>query len=172
MRSPIYWLVMSLLGAVILAAPNIAFPIGRSGNGRIASLEDGFSTESPKYFDQARELPNNSLRILAPTVRTSGSLFSPEIELRRYEVEFPQEVKLTRQETLARFALHGWWNAKHADPCVEVFLSDNESASSAVATWGEGRGVVMIGPKNGISKSAIREMLDKLTLEPGACGWN
>ena len=164
-------LFSAFLAAALALLPESALPIGRSGNGFVASAPDGFQAKAPDFFDVAQALPAEGLRLIAPNIRTSGLGSAPVIELRRFIAEYPQEAAYTRDQQRANFAAHGWWLANHSNPCVEVFLSDNDSASVAIATWGEGKGVVIIGQKTGLTKSSIKQMLDSLTLDAGACAW-
>lgn len=156
---------------VLLLIPLSAFPIGRSGNGLISSVPDGFTANSPKFFDQSAPLPLDALKISAPTIRTASSSAAPQIELRRFSVEYANDVSLSRTDMRNKFAANGWWIASHADTCIEIYLSDYESASTAVVTWGMGKGVVILGAKNVLVKASIKSILDSLTLEPGACAW-
>ncbi|RYZ67746.1 MAG: hypothetical protein EOP05_17330, partial [Proteobacteria bacterium] len=77
-------LFSAFLAAALAFLPESALPIGRSGNGFVASAPDGFQAKAPDFFDVAQALPAEGLRLIAPNIRTSGLGSAPVIELRRF----------------------------------------------------------------------------------------
>lgn len=165
---------LKLTAAALVAVflPIMAQPIGRTGNGRMAGLEDGFKTAMPSQLPEVYTGADGSLKCMNPAILDStGS--SPKVIVHRFSVANPTRATMDR-DTLKLELLANDWHPKvfAQDPCVDVYVRDQGSVLAVIAVWGEGKGLEVIGARDGFTRRAIDEIIGNLSLDSGACAWN
>lgn len=159
--------------AVLCAAliPSVGETIGRTGNGRMAGLEDGFTAGMPSQLPDVQTGADGTLRCMNPGILDStGS--SPKVLVYRFGMANPSRAKMDR-DTLKLELLANDWHPREfqRDPCVDLYVRDQGSALALIAVWGEGKGFEVIGRRDGFTATAINEIVAGLELDPGACAW-
>ncbi len=159
------------IAIALLCAPLAAQAIGRSGNGRIQSVQEGFSTIQPLQLPEFQAADDGSIRLMnsgiMDAMHTQAALYA-----HRFSVFYPTRTAMDRDTLKLDFASNGWrQSAAPQDQCIDLYYSDRGSATAVVAVWGMGKGVVLVGPKLGVVAYAIDQMIQNLQLDPGACAW-
>jgi hypothetical protein len=159
-----------LIVAAVFVAASSAHPIGRSGNGRMASLEDHASTSIPPDFQILEPMANKGVKL---TSRSIFLLHQPaSFETRRFSSDFSIFAKFTRDEISAELTKNGWQRSSlPTDPCVDIYDITNNSVASRIIIWGPQTGFVFVGTSNPYSALAFYNMARDLTVDAGACGW-
>jgi hypothetical protein len=146
--------------------------IGRSGNGTVSSSRTGFSAHLPPGFDSGVDIVGGKIRIwsLINDVRP-GMMVRPFIELSDLDQTLPGLAGLNRAQVSEKAKNLGWMPRPPSDPCVDTYFRHEEDGDLAVAFWGPGKGLVVIGPHSPYVRIGEKEILDSLRLEAGACAW-
>jgi hypothetical protein len=146
--------------------------IGRSGNGTVSSSRTGFYAQLPAGFDSGVEIVGEKFRIrsLINDVRP-GMVIRSFIELSDLDQTLPGLAELNRAQVSEKAKSLGWMPRPPSDPCVDAYFRHEEDGDLAVAFWGAGKGLVMIGPHSPYVRIGEKEILDSLHLEAGACAW-
>jgi hypothetical protein len=172
-----------IMSGLLLAAP-FSWGISRVGGGSVASLAQGYSLDAAPMFGAITILGPEMARFEGPMglnfgggVRGGGGFsFSPfagtpYIDLLEFRVEYPGFVKLTRVELRTELVRDGWTEIKARETCLTAFIKESQTATFAIATWGEGFGYVLVSRKSNASRIAIEGMVQSTKLEGGACRW-
>ena len=149
------------------------------GNARIGDASTGFDTKFPDRFFDSRETPSGDFEIqtkpkLASTAGSQPYFKTFKIQLWQFGTRFPDFASRTRSELHKVFLENPsmvWWEGHSNDPCVEVFLADSGNLYQALATWGSGKGVIVLGERDPDVLRGMREIISELRLAPGACAW-
>ncbi len=93
-----------------------------------------------------------------------------------YGESHPDLLEMSRAEVAAFFATRPdgattWIEIPQADPCVDTYYGFRQDSITAVALWGEGKGVMTVGPNTPTIQASLRSMLDGIHLDAGACEW-
>ncbi len=170
------YLSLILLCGVAFAAPR-AFPISRVGNSVIADPELGFQAQIPPSFFDVRNLGDGALRLTAPLA--GGVFFGPRVttnatlDLYRLATEYPALPDTSRDGTLAYYQGLGatWTLLQTPEPCVLALSAVNGATTTTVLSWGERKGVVIVGAPQAQVQAALAQLIGSLTLEGGRCVW-
>lgn len=152
-----------------------AWPISRVGNSSIGDPVDGFKAPLPGLFFSTQNLDQNRLLMRNPIPSFQRVGAPPQqIVANPFALIFPQWTGMNREEFVhaLRTSNLPWQKQSTLDDCVEAhfFIGDDEIIG--LATWGRGRGVVFMSGLQGPEQQAVREMLSKIELLEGRCGWN
>ncbi len=161
------WIVM---GCALLSA-TAAWPIGRSGNGKIIGDEDGFEAMAPRAYAVPRELGAGNLRLSAPGGTVTTSRQDTSIDFIRLVNALPEAKGLTRSEFVQKLTTNGWTSATSYDECVEVFRREDATSISIIAAWGDEKGVLIWAPTSNLAKRSIDALIPTLVIDIGACAW-
>lgn len=149
-----------------------ALGIGRSGNGTIVDPKSGVTFGQPERFVKAEELPGGRLRLISYLVEPMmGAVGTPFIEISNFGFSLSGFAGLGRAELKARLLASGWVEKTGFPPCVDAYRQSGSGSLAELIAWGEGKGVVLVGPQSFQVKAALDEIRATLRLEPGACAW-
>jgi hypothetical protein len=163
-----------LLGLVVGNFAGPAYAISRVGSREIGDLREGFVARVPMLFELIESLTEERIQLRSPTavVGTADGWTEVRLQVSPLARDFSELTTLDRARLAAWAAARAWGPLDvTTDPCVAAYGRNSDTASFAVAAWGEGRGIVLIGPRGAIVNEKIRELLASLTLDPGACRW-
>ncbi len=103
---------------------------------------------------------------------TQGSLKPDLVSISEFSQEYSEMLEWSVDQVREYFLLNGWEEVKHElDSCFLWMDGENNSTYFSIATWGKGRGAVVLGPRSRPVARAIDEFLSGIRLEPGACQW-
>lgn len=148
--------------------PGVALGVSGIGNG-VKSQQSQFETVIPAPFALQPRSSDKAVRALAHSML--GGIRLIPLEYREFAAEFPQLVELSREKTERHFLNLGWELKESSYECVSYLRKTTARGYSVVLTWGEGRGLVLFGPKNPLVESGIEYSLKHLQLYEGACRW-
>jgi len=164
---------ISILLGVLLSAP-FSHAIGRSGNGKIADGFSAFTAEVPNNFPIWQQDGAN-LMLENPGVfnfNDLGPILQPEfIWLNEFRTTYREQENLARQQLHDFFVDKGFRVLALEDPCIEAFIVENESAITAVTSWGGGKGLVVVAQNYAGLEDSIIGILQSIKLNQGACSW-
>lgn len=148
-----------------------AFSVSRVGGGSVNSQTSAFSMRLPEEFHQLEQVQNMVLA-RGPIVLQGLGVIEQVLQIREFSDRFHEALLLDRAALRQFFLQRNWerstWNTLE---CAEVFHYKNDSAVGWVATWGQGRGVVVEAPRTPLTEHALYLALQNLELFPGACAW-
>lgn len=157
------------LCAVLFSSPGQT--IGRTGNGRMMGVEDGFTASMPTQLPEVQTGADGSLRCTNPAVMDSSGE-SPKVIVYRFSVANPSRAQMSRDDLKLELLNNDWKPRAFAkDPCVDLYVRDQGSVLALIGVWGVGKGFEVIGGRNPFTAKAIDEIVAGLVLEPGACAW-
>ncbi|MCM2279733.1 MAG: hypothetical protein NDJ89_16790 [Oligoflexia bacterium] len=175
----LHHLIVSAIVSIAAIASFQANAITRVGNSRFGSDDQGFSSRiAPEFcrngFCSTRLTLEGSLiledhALLIPMA--SGIFLPARAVVADFAAKYPSWVSLSREEIRNRLANGPWVKLVHSDPCVEAWLVSQDGTIATVATWGGGKGVVMVAPGAEPLLRAIESMNRDIELIPGACAW-
>ncbi len=169
---------MIKLGLIILFGLQLALPaeaISRIGTSRIGDKTEGFIARVDDSFILTKPIEDGGLILTAPQALSSPtSGVSPsQLKVTRFRLEFPELVSLSR--TAFREAManrhSGWTHWNTGKKCPEVYTYRGREITTVLATWGEGRGIVVSTGVSLYERQSLRELILSLELEKGACSW-
>lgn len=151
-----------------------SFGISKVGNSVIGSQKTGFQTGIPYPFFDTQVLKSEGMRLRSVVpenhiVPGSGSIVS-YIEMNDFDSMFDLSYS-TRDEARADFLAKGWKELETKDSCHLSMIIENNSAVTSVSLWGPQKGLVAFGIKTSNVRSGLKQIVDNLTIEPGACAW-
>ena len=159
------------IAVMAILLPVMGQTIGRTGNGRMAGLEDGFTASMPSQLPDIQTGADGSLRCINPAILDStGS--SPKVIVHRFATANPSRAKMDR-DTLRLELLANDWHVRvfAKDPCVDLYVRDQGSVLALIGVWGVGKGFEVIGSRDQFTANAIDEIVSGLELDIGACAW-
>jgi hypothetical protein len=161
----------SLIAAIAIMIPISGQTIGRTGNGRMASIEDGFVTNMPSQLPDVQAASDGSLKCMNPAILdSSGS--SPSVIVHRFAVANQSRANMDRDSLKLELLANDWHPVSFPqDPCVDLYVKDQGSVLALIGVWGGGKGFEVIGARDGFTRTAINEIVSGLVLDRGACAW-
>lgn len=159
-----------ILATLLLFAVN-SIGVSRIGGGKISSQSSLFQMEVPQSFGP---LEQNGTVILAigPIAFQAGQVIRQFLQIREFTDYYKSLEKLDRGSVQEYFLRTGWDIVPFAsNDCVDVYGYANSNSRVFAATWGEGKGVTVVGPNTGLVQITQEQILQSLNLEPGACSW-
>lgn len=159
-----------------LVTASAAFAVSRVGTGKLSNDDIGFSAPVPQYFDRSVVMNNGDVRFGGPTVMGPHRIKNPE---QIYFVAYllsnavPRWIgERDRVKFRDSYLQAGWQRVPHLDPCIEQFVTESATNHTIVMSWGDGKGLVISGPKIDFVIDGLDRMAEELILERGACAWN
>lgn len=159
-----------IVATLLLFAVN-SIGVSRIGGGKISSQTSLFQMEVPQSFGQ---LEQNGGVIIAvgPIAFQSGQAIRQFLQIREFSDYYLSLAPLDRGSVQAHFVSTGWDIVPFAaDPCVDVYAFSNANTRGFAATWGDGKGVTVVGPNTGLVQVTQEQVLQSLHLDAGACSW-
>lgn len=141
------------------------------GTGKAWNEEIGFETSVPLSFSRYYVLENDNIRFEGRSGMggnpSSGPAFAMILLLSNEQPDWIG--KTDRLEFKLFYELHNWTSEAHPEGCVEMLKKDAGEVVNYILSWGNGRGVLVIGAKSAASE--VDKMATDLKLAPGACEW-
>lgn len=158
--------------AAILIYSMWAHGISRSGGGKMESFELGFEADIPANYPRVNPVVNRGLRLWSGVTYGTPTISADSfVELREFEIEFPELSTFDRPTVTDKFADLTWTRIKSPATCLEAFEKKTATVHSVVVLWGPGRGVVILSGRKPSSESAMNEIIGSISLSPGSCQW-
>jgi hypothetical protein len=154
-----------------LIAPRSAFPIiGRTGNGAICDLVEGYTAQVPVDFNQI------SLADKGAVILNSDYMIDPQfggtenIQATPFSEVYPDQSNMNSASVLAFFqaAPQMTYTVISTPNCSLSLLGEGVNTWVGVSTWGNGNGYILTGLKTDEAKQAILSMLQDTEITP-AC---
>jgi hypothetical protein len=159
-----------LVATLLLFAVN-SIGVSRIGGGKISSQTSLFEMEVPQSFGQI-EQNGNVVIAMGPLAVQPGQAVRQFLQIREFTDYYLSIAKLDRASVQAHFVASGWDIVPFAsDDCVDVYAFSNTNTRGFAATWGEGKGVTVVGPNTGLVQVTQEQVLQSLKLDAGACSW-
>jgi hypothetical protein len=144
-----------------LMTPRRAFPIGRTGNGAIGDMVEGYSAQVPEDFNEI------SIADKGAVILGSNYLFDPEfgqtefIQARPFTEAYPHLVNGSSTSVLAYFeTIPGNYAVIQTQNCGLSLLGEGVNNWVGISTWGNGNGYVLLSAaKTDEAKQGILTML-------------
>ena len=168
------WMIFILCGGVLGAS--WALGVSQVGGGKVSSVDLGYSANVPATFSQGFLVGPQGVQLQSgflaqnPFGNRLGSLV---INLYELPQEWPHLAQLnTRQDFQTALIQLGWSRVTiGSDPCLEIFEKDSSTTISIVIGWGPQKGLHLVGPLSTVVRQGIQDLVQTLTLNPGACSW-
>jgi len=154
--------------------------ISRVGNGYVIDEISEFVAELPKTIIESRSLPDNGIVLylnpgLGDLLQTHEfQMNGPKVlEINTFSAKYPDLVSLSKENIRERL-LQGplSWTELAASDCALAFSVTTQTAVNMVILWGNGKGIVLVGPRSSSVQNAVLQIWQTLSLKPGACAWN
>lgn len=161
-----FYLSALTLACVGLIAPRSAFPIGRTGNGAIYDLAQGYTAQVPTDFSQI------SLADKGAVILNSNYMLDPEfgvpenMQATPFVEIYPALTNANSATVLAFFqaAPQMTYTAVSTPNCSLSLLGEGVNTWVGVSTWGNGNGYVVAGQKTDEAKQAILSILQNTVI--------
>jgi hypothetical protein len=158
-----------LLGISLCALTS--WGVSRIGGGKISSLESKFDMNMPAPFADLQQ-SGNIVIANGPVIVRNGPLEQQFIQIREFKDYYASLASTNRADIEVYFKTRHFQRLNlNPDPCIDAYEFSNESTAGIVATWGDGKGLTMTGPRSDLVITASRQALASLQLQPGACAW-
>lgn len=164
----------SLLFALIVAVcwPVQSTAVSRVGGGKVSSIGSGFEADIPTLFQQSHVIDDNSVRLIGPPLPESKRLgMRPLIELYEFSEHYPELANLSREEVYDYFTQRQWQDRQHNNECVLWMQGQTPTSHFAIVTWGQGKGMLVMGTAGHNVRNAMLKLLESVRLQEGACAW-
>lgn len=147
-----------------------SYAVTQIGNGIIGDKKDMFTATLSKRFLSSNQIDPETLEIFGqPTFGSNDTnLLPPRGLVMSFYSAYPELVHKTYEEIKTTFSSHELIPVSN---CALAFLVRSQSTVVGVSTWGQGRGIAILMPAGFTIDQAIRETLESVKLEPGACAW-
>jgi len=157
---------ISLLGILFISA-GAASAVSKVGGGTLSNETIGVMTRYSPSYNQIFIAANQDVQFFDSNRNSPLPKF---IRFHLLENAMPEWIgKADRTEFAGFFSHNGWTSGSHQDPCVEIWVREEAQGINVVTSWGDGKGALIVTPKNNIHD--VRFLLLNLTLDPGACAW-
>jgi hypothetical protein len=164
--------VKRVLICLLLIWTTEGFSVSRVGGGKVRSNSSGFELSTPRDFAQIRPLNDEALRVMGPVVATITTGFIQQyVEVSEFRNEFADATQLSATDLKKRFTAQKWTDHKSHTGCVVLLKSSQNGVFAWIATWGQGKGVVLKGLALPDIDNAMTAMIQSLSLDEGACAW-
>ena len=161
--------ILILLAGLTMVGPK-ALGVSRVGGGKIASATDQFVATVPIPF-MSRQVDSETVEMDGP-IAMGLNFPGPQImDARTLRIMFPKLQNDTRTEFRKFFERAGWVHAENPNPCIEELLWSKNKTAAAVVSWGQDKGMVVVGPLTAEIQRAILQLVNSIQLKPGACAW-
>jgi hypothetical protein len=151
----------------------IAFPIGRSGDGKsVSSVPLGFEANVPTFYNQTKQYKDGTLSIYYLTFSSSIGVEEQSLRFHSLDAIYP-ELRGTTKTSAAEFLNKaGGTTVQMSDNCIQAYRINSNSLVYTVFQWSPTKGVVVMGKRDSITMTSLREVESSFKLLEGACGWN
>lgn len=162
-----------LLGLLLLF--HGAGAVSRVGGGSAKNPQEGFVTPLPAGFTEAAVDSEGNFQLYGP-LRMGDYAGGPGpqiINIYLLRNQRPDLAGVTdRAAVVADYTAKSWRRESHPDACVEVFSADRAGGLNRVVAWGDGKGLMLVGPPTPLVARALDELIRHLEIDPEACAWS
>lgn len=161
--------VLNLIVSGLLLWTPPTWAVSKVGGGTLSNEDVGFYCSIPLGYQTFYVAPDQDVKMDAPHGGRGSFVIPRFLVAHMLENEQPEWVgKTDASEFANHFAAAGWTRVPHVEPCVEQWEKPGTGALTRVLSWGDGRGVIFVGPSQ---YNDVRQIADSLRLVPGACSW-
>lgn len=162
-----------LFGGVLLFSP-LVFAVSYVGGGRCQSVISDCTIEIPlppaQYSSVQQDMPE-ALRLVGFPQFGKAGIYVSNVRIHEFASLYENWIHSPWADIQAYYEGMGWTVRANNNPCVLVMTKSNETSYFGFATWGQGKGIVLIATKEKEAINVINKAFDKIELGAGACSW-
>ena len=165
-----------VLAGLVLSS-QVAFAITRIGNSRFGSTELGFEGSISKPFVFLRQIENDGALLISMgdgILRDGEPLIVKPLRSALGGIEALSRSEFREIFEESRSLQNIFVDLQPNDYCVEAFSgpwTSKESTHVGVASWGQGKGIIVYGSNGKVVRASVRDILRNLEVSEEACAW-
>jgi hypothetical protein len=167
-----------IIGLVLmLMTASSAKAISRVGSCAIGDPTDGFTAQIP--IQLADIIPDAQDSVIAQgfNLPMGNPIGNPDplvqVPIQPFHIVYPQLVGLSKIALIDQLETDGgnWTLEDSPDPCILVMTSTSQNTRTTLATWGDGKGMVLTSPLESNVDVYVQNIVSSTVLVSGACAW-
>lgn len=142
--------------------------VSRVGGGKVRSQFSGFELSVPDYFVLSDADSSKVRGSGGPLILRNGTVTQEFFEISEVRSIFPMITSMSLENTKSFF--HVWSVVSHKG-CVLIFKLNGQNAFSYLATWGNGKGLVISSLESERLEKDLSSAIKEMIVQPEACAW-